>query len=72
MNESGQQKKRSSPAIYIEDALILVAIGLLFVLTIFFRDERWGQLALAGVFVAMLVVFIRRFRRTHRAFKGRE
>ena len=56
--------------VYIEDALLLVTIVLLFVLTIFFRHELWAQYVLAALLVLMLIVFIRRLRRASRAFKG--
>lgn len=56
---------------YVEDALILLAIVALFVLGVFFRRTSWGQGGLLVVLVVMAVVFVRRFRRTHRAFTGR-
>ncbi len=71
MDDSGGDKTPEAPGIYIEDGLILLSIGLLFVLTIFFRREAWAQWALGAVFLLMLIVFVRRFSRAHRAFKGR-
>ena len=71
MEQPSDQHEPREPGIYIEDALILVSIVLLFALAIFFRFEAWGQAALVGVFAVMLVVFVRRLRRVHRAFKGR-
>lgn len=59
-------------ALYIEDAVILLAVAALFVLSVFFRHERWGQVGLAGVGVVMLVVLVLRLRRVHRAFTGRD
>jgi hypothetical protein len=44
----------------------------LFILTVFYRDTSWGQGALVAVLILMVVVFWRRFRRVHRAFKGQE
>ena len=70
MSESPEQKARRCRHIVIEDALILVSIALLFVLAVFFRRESWAQWALGGVLVTMVIVFLRRSRRTHRAFKG--
>ena len=56
-------------AIIFEDVLILVSIALLFVLGVFYREALWGQIALGGVLVVMIVVFIARSRRMHKAFK---
>jgi energy-coupling factor transporter transmembrane protein EcfT len=58
--------------IYIEDALILLGIVALFVLTVFFRRETWGQIALGALALAMAVIFVIRLRRVHRAFTGRD
>lgn len=58
--------------IYVEDALILLGIVALFVLTVFFRRETWGQIALGVLAVAMAVIFVIRLRRVHRAFTGRD
>jgi len=58
--------------IYAEDALILLGIAALFVLTVFFRDETWGQVALVVLAAAMAVIFVIRLRRLHRAFTGRD
>ena len=71
MGESDKDKRPISGGVFIEDALIVFSIGLLFVLTVFFRDEPWGQRALLAVLVVMVVVFVRRIKRTHGAFKGR-
>lgn len=59
-------------AIYVEDALILLSVAALFVLAVFCRTNLWGQVGLGVVLVVMIVVFIRRFRRVHRAFKGQD
>ncbi len=66
-----RRRARSTLAIYVEDALILLGIAALFVFTVFFRTTRWGQLALMATGLVMVVVFIRRLRRVHRAFTGR-
>ena len=62
----------SKAALYIEDALILLAVVALFILSVFFRDRWWGQVGLGGVLIVMVVVFVFRFRRAHRAFTGRD
>ena len=64
--------KRTSPKapLYAEDALILLCIAALFVLTVFFRDELWAQVGLGVLLVVMGVVCVRRFRRIRKAFKG--
>lgn len=62
----------SKLAIYVEDALILLGVVALFVFTVFFRKTWWGQAALMATGLVMVVVFIRRFRRVHRAFTGRD
>ena len=56
--------------IAVEDMLILLSIGALFVLGVFFRTRMWAQVALGGVLVVMLALFVVRFRRLHRAFKA--
>jgi membrane protein implicated in regulation of membrane protease activity len=58
--------------IHGEDLLILLSVVALFILTVFYRDTSWGQGALVAVLILMVVVFWRRFRRVHRAFKGQE
>ncbi len=58
--------------IYLEDALILLGIVALFVLTVFFREETWGQVALVVLLLVMVVVFVRRLRRVHHAFTGQD
>ena len=71
MGEPDKEKRPAPGGLFVEDALILLSIGLLFVLAVFFRREQWGQRALVAVLLAMAVVFVRRIRRIHRAFKGR-
>lgn len=66
---SGRGSRRTQ--IYIEDALILLAVVALFVLAVFFRETLWGQVALGVVLLVMAVVFYFRLRRVHRAFTGR-
>lgn len=61
----------SKAGLYLEDALIVLAVVALFVLTVFFRDRWWGQAGLGVVLVVMGVVLFFRLRRTHRAFTGR-
>lgn len=58
--------------LYIEDALILGSILMLFWLGVFERNETWAQWELVGIFLIMLVVFIRRIRRTYRSFKEKQ
>ncbi len=70
-DEEEQQEIRSKAALYFEDALIFLAVAALFVLTVFFRHRLWGQVALFGVLIVMVIVFIFRLRRVHRAFTGR-
>ncbi len=72
MDESSERKGQKSLAVYVEDALILVSVALLFVLAVFYRGRTWGQVALLVVLAVMVIIFVRRLRRTHRAFKGRE
>jgi len=71
VGEPDKEKRAGPSGLFIEDALILLSIGLLFVLSIFFRREQWGQIALLAVLLVMVVVFVRRIRRTHRALRGR-
>ncbi|MCD6416996.1 MAG: hypothetical protein J7M08_09925 [Planctomycetes bacterium] len=59
-------------ALHVEDALILVAVAALFALTVFCRDKLWGQVALGGTLLAMVIVLIRRLRRVNRALTGRD
>ncbi len=66
---SGRDGRRTQ--IYVEDALIVLAVGALFVLGVFFRGEWWGQVALGVVLLVMAIVFFFRLRRVHRAFTGR-
>ena len=56
---------------FLSLSMLMVSRWVVFVLTIFFRREPWGQLALLAVLLVMVVVFVRRLKRTHRAFKGR-
>jgi hypothetical protein len=44
----------------------------LFVLGVFFRGRWWGQAGLGVVLVVMVIVFVRRLRRVHRAFMERD
>ena len=62
----------SKKALYIEDLVIFLAIAVLFVLGVFFREELWAQVALVVVLVVMIVVGVSRLRRVHRAFMGRD
>jgi hypothetical protein len=68
----GRPRGGSRLAIYVEDGLVLLGIAALFVFTVFFRERWWGQVALMATGLVMVVVFIRRFRRVHRAFTGRD
>jgi hypothetical protein len=67
-----EDSKRLRRSIYIEDALIIASIAVLFWLGVFHRTRPWAQLALAGVALIMLIVMVRRARRVRRAFKGRQ
>ncbi len=67
-----RQSGSSKTPIYIEDALILLALVPLFVLTVFFRGQRWAQVGLVVVLIVMVIVFVRRIRRVHRAFTSEE
>ncbi len=69
-HESGGAE--SKLGLYVEDALILLAVAALFVLGVFFRNTQWGQVGLGVVLVVMVIVFVRRLRRVHRAFTGRD
>jgi len=62
----------SKLGIYVEDALILLCLVPLFIRGVFFRDETWTRVGLWIVLAIMLVVFVIRFRRVHRAFTGRD
>jgi len=72
MDKHEKERKRSHLAIYVEDGLILVSIALLFVLTIFYRNLAWAQVALLAVLAVMAIVLVRRLTRAHRAFTRRE
>lgn len=70
MSEEKQgTSKETRGRLYVEDALILVSIGLLFWLGVVKRHQPVAQVLLGAVFIIMLVVFVRRIRRTYRAFK---
>ncbi len=62
----------SKLGLYVEDAFILLAVAALFVLSVFFRHTQWGQIGLGVVLVVMVIVFVRRLRRVHRAFTERD
>lgn len=70
--DEGEGERKTPAALYVEDALIVLAIVALFILTVFFRTELWGQVGLAGVLLLMVIVLFFRFRRVHRAFTGRD
>ena len=55
-------------ALHVEDALILLAIPALFVLTVFYRNRWWGQAGLVVILIVMAAVFVCRLRRANRAF----
>jgi len=73
-SEGGRQSngRPSKRQIILEDVLILLAIGVLFVLGVFFRREWWAQATLGVVLLAMLAIFIVRSRRVYRAFRERD
>jgi len=70
---SGEEPEKDSraktPGVYIEDALILVSIGLLFWLVVFRRHETSAQIALGVILLVMVIVLVRRVRRLNRAFR---
>ena len=66
----GAREAPSKRQIAVEDILILLSIGALFVLGVFFRTRMWAKVALGAVLAVMLVLFIVRFRRLYRAFKA--
>ena len=65
-------KERQKSQLHFEDFLIFLGVVALFVLGVFFRHTVWGQGGLYCLLVVMLYVFVRRFRRVHRAFKDRD
>jgi hypothetical protein len=67
--ESQKDSRTRTPGVYIEDAVTLVSIGLLFWLGVFRRHETSGQIALGVVLLVMVIVLVRRVRRLHRAFR---
>lgn len=70
MQQSSESSDRrpSKAAIYLEDAINLLAVAALFVLAVFFRDRWWGQAGLVGLLVVVAILFVRRLRRVHRSF----
>ena len=67
-HDPNRQKARRT-AIHVEDAFILISIGLLFWLGVLEKHERWAKIGLLGVLVVMAVVLMRRFRRFDRAVR---
>lgn len=67
-NDPHRQRPRKT-AMYVEDALIVISIGLLFWLAVLERHEGWAQIALVGVLIVMAVVLVRRFRRFNRGIR---
>lgn len=70
--DDDRDAKPSRAGVHAEDAVILLSVVALFILGVFFRYYRWGQVALVGVAIVMVVVFWRRLRRVHRAFTNRD
>jgi membrane protein implicated in regulation of membrane protease activity len=68
--EDAEQRQKSQ--LYFEDLLIFLGVAALFVLGVFFRETIWGQAGLYCLLAVMLFVFVRRFRRVHRAFKEKD
>ena len=64
-----ERHREQRRGIYVEDALILISIGLLFWLGVLERHETWAQIAMGVLLLVMLMVFVRRVRRVRRAFK---
>lgn len=70
--DTEEKHEEDRTAIYVEDGLILLSIGVLFALGVFYRQETWAQIVLGGVLLLMLVIFVRRYRRAKRAFQSDE
>lgn len=71
-NSEDENPGGTGRGVYVEDALILASVGLLFWLGVFRRGEAWAQIALLGVLALMVVVMVRRLRRAHRALTEEE
>ena len=71
-NSPSEEGDGSRTGVYVEDLVILVTLVPLFILGVFFRFTWWGQTGLVVLLVVMAAVFVRRFRRVHRAFTGRD
>lgn len=69
---SSGERSGSKKALYVEDLVIFLAIVVLFVLGVFFRDKLWAQAVLVVVLAVMIGVCVSRVRRAHRAFTGRD
>jgi len=61
----------SKAVVHVEDALILVSVGLLFWLGVLHRREAWAQIAMVPVLGMMVVVFVHRLGRLRRVMRGR-
>lgn len=70
--EKEDAEEREKLRLYFEDFLIFLGVAALFVLGVFYRKTTWGQAGLYCLLAVMLYVFIRRFRRVHRAFKDQD
>jgi membrane protein YdbS with pleckstrin-like domain len=70
--ERPRRADRHSPQVYVEDALVLLSLAGLFVLTVFFRDSIWGQVGLLAILAVMLAVLVVRLRRLRHAFARRD
>lgn len=71
-NSPSEEGNGSRTGVYVEDLVILLSLVPLFILGVFFRLTWWGQAGLAVLLVAMVALFVRRFRRVHKAFTGRD
>lgn len=71
MGPEGSENK-TKRSLHLEDVIILISVGLLFWLGVLRRHETVAQVLLVGVLIVMLVVFLRRIRRTYRAFKEKQ
>jgi len=65
-------RKVSRLVIYVEDGLILLSIALLFWLWVLHRREDWARIAMIPVLGMMLVVFVHRVSRVHRAMRNEQ
>ena len=71
-SKGSDSRNVSKLIIHVEDGLILLSIGLLFWLWVLHRREAWAQIAMLPVLGMMLIVFVHRVTRVHRAMRNRQ